>query len=243
MKLLVLGANSDIGSAIAGAFAKFEQADLILASRDMESLEKKAKDIEIRHSVKTKIIQFDATNFSTHQDFYNNLSPKPDGVVVAFGYLGDQKNAEQSFDDAKRTLDTNFTGAMSILEIIAQDFETRNKGFIIGLSSVAGERGRQSNYIYGAAKGAFTIYLSGLRNRLHKNDVRVITVLPGFVQTKMTAALDLPEKLVATPEEVADDVYSAFKKKKDIVYSKWFWRWIMLIIKAIPEIIFKKLNL
>ncbi len=243
MKLLVLGANSDIGSAIAGAFAKFEQADLILASRDMESLEKKAKDIEIRHSVKTKIIQFDATNFSTHQDFYNNLSPKPDGVVVAFGYLGDQKNAEQSFDDAKKTLDTNFTGAMSILEIIAQDFETRNKGFIIGLSSVAGERGRQSNYIYGAAKGAFTIYLSGLRNRLHKNDVRVITVLPGFVQTKMTAALDLPEKLVATPEEVADDVYSAFKKKKDIVYSKWFWRWIMLIIKAIPEIIFKKLNL
>lgn len=243
MELLVLGANSDIGFAIASTFAKLEKADLILASRDIASLEKKAKDIEIRYGVKTKVIQFDATHFDTHQYFYNELSPKPDGVVVAFGYLGDEKDAEQSFENAKKNLDTNFTGAMSILEIIARDFEARNNGVFIGLSSVAGERGRQSNYIYGAAKGAFTIYLSGLRNRLHKSNVRVITVLPGFVQTKMTAALDLPEKLVATPEEVASDIYSAFKKRKDIVYSKWFWRWIMLIIKAIPEMFFKKMNL
>ncbi len=243
MKILLLGANSDIGFAIAGAFAKLERANLVLASRDIASLEKKAKDIEIRYGVKTKVIQFDATSFDTHQTFYNSLSPKPDGVVVAFGYLGDQKAAEQSFEDAKKNLDTNFTGAMSILEIIARDFEARRKGFIIGLSSVAGERGRQSNYIYGAAKGAFTTYLSGLRNRLHKSNVQVMTVLPGFVQTKMTAALDLPEKLVATPEEVASDIYSAFKKRKDVVYSKWFWRWIMLIIKVIPEMIFKKMNL
>jgi short-subunit dehydrogenase len=114
---------------------------------------------------------------------------------------------------------------------------------MIGISSVAGERGRQSNYIYGSAKGALSLYLSGLRNRLSRRSVHVMTVLPGFINTKMTAHLDLPEKLTARPEDVARDVYQAYIKNKNIVYSRWFWKWIMWVIKVIPENIFKKLNL
>ncbi len=123
------------------------------------------------------------------------------------------------------------------------DFEKRNHDFIIGISSVAGERGRQSNYIYGSAKGSSSVYLSGLRNSLNKSYGKVITVLPGFIRTKMTENMDLPEKLMATPEEVAEYVYKAYRKSKDIVYTKWFWWLIMFIIKIIPEKIFKSMDL
>ncbi|MCP4108494.1 MAG: SDR family NAD(P)-dependent oxidoreductase, partial [Desulfobacteraceae bacterium] len=138
--------------------------------------------------------------------------------------------------EAKKIIETNYLG-------VAEDFEKKGRGFIIGISSVAGERGRQSNYFYGSAKGAMTVYLSGLRNRLQRSSVQVTTILPGFVQTKMTENLDLPEKLLATPRDVAEDIYKAYVKKRDIIYTKWFWRWIMLVIKLIPEMIFKKLKL
>ena len=140
-------------------------------------------------------------------------------------------------------METNYTGAVSILEIVASDFEARGHGFIIGFSSVAGERGRQSNYIYGSAKGGLTVYLSGLRNRLARRGVHVMTVLPGFVRSRMTEGMDLPERLTATPEEVAEDVYRAYRRKKDILYTMWFWRWIMIVIRSIPESMFKRLRL
>jgi decaprenylphospho-beta-D-erythro-pentofuranosid-2-ulose 2-reductase len=134
-------------------------------------------------------------------------------------------------------------GALSILEIIARDFEARGHGCIIGISSVAGERGRQSNYLYGAAKGALTLYLGGLRNRLHPRGVRVLTVLPGFVATKMTEHLDLPARLLATPEEAAEDVYRAYVRGQEIVYTKGLWKWVTRVIKMIPEKVFKRLSL
>jgi short-subunit dehydrogenase len=171
------------------------------------------------------------------------LEPKPAGVVCAVGYLGDQKRAEQDFDEAKKLIDTNFTGCVSILNIVANDFEARKKGFIIGISSVAGDRGRLSNYMYGSAKAAFSTYLSGLRNRLQKSGVHVLTVKPGFVATKMTAGMDLPPLLSSSPEEVSEDVFRAYKTGKDELYTKWFWKWIMLTIRLIPEKIFKKLRL
>src|SRR5690606_12784913 len=116
-------------------------------------------------------------------------------------------------------------------------------GTIVGISSVAGERGRQSNYLYGSAKAGFTAYLSGLRNALFSDNVHVVTVLPGFVYTKMTENLNLPKLLTAQPSEVADAIYAAVQKKKNTIYVRWFWKWIMLIIKCIPEFIFKKLKL
>ncbi len=243
MNLLILGGNSDVGFAVAHKFAEKKGANIILASRDAEALKKKAKDIEIRHQVKAEPVFFDATDYESHKEFYNNLDPKPDGVVAAFGYLGDQKTAQHDFHEAKKIIETNYLGVASILEIVAEDFEKKGRGFIIGISSVAGERGRQSNYFYGSAKGAMTVYLSGLRNRLQRSSVQVLTILPGFIQTKMTENLDLPEKLLATPQDVAEDIYKACVKKRDVIYTKWFWRWIMLVIKLIPEMIFKKLKL
>lgn len=137
---------------------------------------------------------------------------------------------------------TNYTGVVSLINIIANDFERRRSGFIVGISSVAGDRGRKSNYLYGSAKAAFTAYLSGLRNRLYEAQVHVLTVKPGFVATKMTEGMDLPEKLTAQPDEVASDIFQAQQKGKNVLYTKWIWRWVMMVIKMIPEWKFKGMS-
>jgi decaprenylphospho-beta-D-erythro-pentofuranosid-2-ulose 2-reductase len=151
--------------------------------------------------------------------------------------------ARTDFEEVQKTIQVNFTGAVSILNIVANDFEQRGKGSIIGISSVAGDRGRQSNYIYGSAKAGFTAYLSGLRNRLAKSGVHVMTVKPGFCRTKMTENLQLPAALTAEPDQVAHSVFQGLDQKHNVVYTLWMWRWIMLIIRMIPEFIFKKLNM
>lgn len=243
MDLLILGGNSDVAHALALQFAAKANADITLASRNLELLKKKAKDIEIRHNTTVRTIHFDAADLESHPALYEGLSPKPDVVVVAFGYLGEQARAQREGEEARRIIDTNFTGAVSILELVAADFEAREKGVIIGIGSVAGLRGRQSNYIYGAAKGALGIYLSGLRNRLSRRGVHVITVLPGFIDTKMTAGMGLPGLLTATAQQAAEDIFEAYQKSRNTIYTRWFWRWIMAVIRSIPEFIFKRLSL
>jgi len=243
MFVLILGANSDIARAIADKFAREKGAHLCLASRDTDDLERLAKDIEVRYRTRAQVARFDALDYASHRPFYQNLDPKPDTAIVAFGYLGNQSRAQADFDEARRIVETNFLGCVSILEIIAEDFEARGRGTILAISSVAGERGRQSNYMYGSAKSALTTYLSGLRNRLCRRNVRVITVLPGFVRSKMTEGLSFPKILSAVPAETADDVFRAFKTGADVVYTKWFWRWIMTIIRMLPEGMFKKMRL
>ena len=243
MQLLVLGGNSDIGLSLAHKYASKEGAHITLASRNLEELEKKANDIAIRYQVKAQAVYFDATAYESHKAFYESLDPKPDGVILAFGYTNDQIEAQKKFSLARDSISINYTGAVSILEIVASDFEQKGRGFIIGISSVAGDRGRQSNYIYGSAKAGLTTYLSGLRSRLFKSHVHVMTVKPGFVRTKMTAEMDLPEKLIVDPEQLAENVYKGQKRKKDISYTKWFWWYIMIIIRYIPEKIFKRTNL
>ena len=244
--LLILGAKSGIAKALAHKYAS-KGYNLYLAARNIEDLRADASDINIRYQVDVKTIEFDALNFSSHNSFYENLEPKPKGVIVAFGYLGNQKNSQNNFVEAKKVIDINFTGAVSILETIAKNFEARRKGFIIGISSGAGDRGRASNYIYGSAKSAFSTYLSGLRNRLSKSNVHVMTVKPGVVNTPMIKdeikELKLPAILIAKPEDVAKDIYNAQIKGKDILYSRWFWKYIMMVIKCIPEPIFKRLSL
>ena len=155
----------------------------------------------------------------------------------------DQEAAQKKFDLVRQSVDTNFTAQISLMERFATAMEMRKKGFILGISSVAGDRGRGSNYIYGASKAAITTYLSGLRNRLNKFGVQVLTVKPGFVSTAMTADLDLYPLLTATPERVAQDIYRAQQKGKTNLYTPWFWQEIMLIIRCIPESIFKRLSL
>ena len=240
--LLVLGANSDIAVATERRFAK-EGWNIYLASRDMDNLAKEAANLRLRYGVEAKESFFDAIDFTSHHAFYATLDPKPTGVIVAFGFLGDQQTAQKEFSVAKKIMESNYMGAVSILEVIAQDFEARGSGFIAGISSVAGDRGRASNYIYGSAKAGFSTYLSGLRHRLFKVGVHVMTVKPGFVATKMTAGMDLPVKLLAEPHMVAEDIYCGVLVKKNTVYSKNIWRLIMLIITHLPEKIFKKTKL
>jgi len=240
--ILIIGASSDIARATAREYAKHGY-DIYLAARNSSRLDDFSKDITIRTNQKIKTIDLDILDYLSHQGFYDNLDEKPLGVICAVGYLGDQSTSQNNFDEAQKIINTNFTGVVSLLNIIANDFEIRKSGFIVGISSVAGDRGRKSNYTYGSAKAALTTYLSGLRNRLYESNVHVMTVKPGFVDTKMTEGMDLPEKLTAQPSEVAETIYKAQQKNKNVLYTKWIWQWIMLIIKSIPEWKFKSMSI
>jgi short-subunit dehydrogenase len=240
--VLIIGAKSDIAKECAKEFSK-NGFDLILASRNVTELEDFKKDINIRYNKDVLLKELDITDFNAHRDFYNSLDIKPKGVIVASGAMYKQEETQNDFIKTLNTINVNFTGVVSILNIIANDFEQRKYGFIIGISSVAGDRGRASNYIYGSSKAAFSSYLSGLRNRLYKTNVSVLTVKPGFVKTKMTEGFDLPKKLTANPDTVANDIYKAYKSGKNMLYTKSIWFLIMLIIKHIPEFIFKKMSI
>ncbi|MBI3902767.1 MAG: SDR family oxidoreductase [Nitrosomonadales bacterium] len=241
--VLILGATSAIARATAAAFAA-RGAALYLASRDLDELQRIASDLRIRYGVEVHYAAFDAEATETHAAFFQSvLANMPDlsGVVLAFGYLGDQQ-AARDFKVGAKVIASNFTGAASILSLCADHFEPLQRGFIIGISSVAGDRGRQSNYVYGAAKGALSLYLQGLRNRLYASGVRVITIKPGFVDTAMTYGLP-GLFLVASPQDIGERIVRTLGKQADVVYLPWFWRYIMLIIKHVPEPIFKRMKL
>ncbi|HYK57516.1 MAG TPA: SDR family oxidoreductase [Flavisolibacter sp.] len=240
--ILILGATSDIGFAVAKKFAS-EKYDVQLAGRNPEQLKPLQSDLQIRYGIHCSIHSFDAMHMDSHPSFYESLSPKPDVTVYVIGYMNDNEKVIANWSETLRTIHTNYTGAVSILNIISADYAGNCSGTIVGISSVAGNRGRQSNYIYGSAKAAFTAYLSGLRNKLFHAKVHVMTVLPGFVYTKMTEHLKLPALLTAKPDDVANAIYKGVRKKKDVIYVKWFWRWIMLIITSLPEGMFKKKKL
>lgn len=236
--LLVLGATSDMALASAEIFAK-NGYNLILAARNVERLQSFKADKEIRYNVEVEILEFDA-----HADTIDRkLVEKSNLIICAIGYLGDQEKAMNDWKESEMIIDLNYTSVVRQLNHIATIFSNRKTGTIIGISSVAGERGRGSNFLYGSSKAAFTAYLSGLRNSLHNREVHVMTVKPGFVRTKMTQHLELPEKLTASADRVARGIYKAYSKRKNVVYILPLWRVIMFVIKSIPEGIFKKLNL
>ncbi len=240
--VLILGATSDMAQAVAKKYAA-EGWSLTLAARSPEQLEPIAADLKVRTDTPIDTVTFDAQDFASHTSFYESLATRPDAVICAFGYMGDQAIARTDLDEVRRTIDVNFTGAVSVLNLVAKEFEERGLGAIAGISSVAGDRGRQSNYIYGSAKAGFTTYLAGLRNRLAKSGVHVMTVKPGFCRTKMTENMDLPGVLTAEPEQVAEAVFKGIEKKRNVVYTLWMWRYIMLVIRHIPEFIFKKMGM
>jgi decaprenylphospho-beta-D-erythro-pentofuranosid-2-ulose 2-reductase len=239
---LILGATSDMALAIARKFAS-NGFSLTLAARNVQRLEAMQADIQIRQKVKVAIVQFDAIDIGSHKLFYDQLKTKPDVVLCVFGLLGDQLRAESDWAHCQEILASNYVGAVSILNLVANDMEERGHGTIVGISSVAGERGRQSNYFYGSAKAGFTAYLSGLRNRLYKKGVHVLTVKPGFVQTRMIENMKTPVPLTALPSQVADEIFEGVIKRKNSIYTKSLWRPLMYIVKSIPEPIFKKLRL
>lgn len=240
--ILILGATSDIAQAIAATFAN-QNFSVCLAGRSMDDLQRLQKDLAIRYRVDVTTKQFDAADSASHTAFIDSFETLPEVTACVFGYLGEQKSAERNPAEAMSIMQVNYVGAVSVLSAIANKYEARKSGTIIGISSVAGERGRQSNYFYGSAKAGFSVFLDGLRNRLFACNVHVVTVKPGFVNTKMTQGLPLPKPLTAQPMQVADAVFKAYLNKQNTVYVLWMWRWIMLIIKCIPEFIFKKMKL
>ena len=240
--ILILGGNSDVGKSLARDFAILG-SNLILTSKIKGQLDSFKSDLEIRYSVTCNIAILDIIKFETHKQFYQNLKIKPDIVITCIGYLNNQTLSQNTFSETLKSIQSNYLGLVSILNIISNDFEKQKSGIIAGISSVAGDRGRGSNYIYGSSKSAFSEYLSGLRNRLSNKNVHILTIKPGYIKSKMTEHLTLSKLLTSTPDEVSKTILDSIKKKKDIVYIKWFWRWIMLIIKMIPESIFKRINI
>lgn len=239
--VLILGATSDMALALARKFGSHGYS-FTLAARDLNKLKPMKADIEIRYQVPVEIASFDATDLDRHAAFYAAIK-RPDVVICVFGLLGDQSSAERNWNSCQEILVSNYIGAVSILNLAANDMEARREGVIVGISSVAGERGRQSNYFYGSAKAGLTAYLSGLRNRLCKSNVHVLTVKPGFVKTRMLDNMRTPAPLTSSTREVADDIYNAVIKRKDVIYTSSIWRPIMYAIKSIPEGVFKKLKL
>lgn len=240
--VLIVGAKSDIAISLARIYA-LNGYHLYLAARESVSLTSFANDIKIRNNIDVQIKELDISNFGTHYHFFSSLSPKPIGVIIVSGFMSDQKVCQIDWEKTINTINVNYIGPVSLLNIFANYMEKNNNGFIVGVSSVAGDRGRKLNYIYGSSKAAFTTYLSGLRNRLFTSKINVLTVKPGFVATKMTMGLDLPLFLTAKPDQVAQDIYNAQQNGKDIVYTKSIWSMIMLFIKIIPEWKFKKMSL
>jgi short-subunit dehydrogenase len=243
-RVLILGATSDIARAVAQALAARGDA-LILAAHDRAEVARIAADLRVRHGVEVQERWFDALAFDSHARLMEEcFSSGLDGVIACHGYMAAQSVAEADGSEAHRVLDVNLKSYVSLLNPAAARLCARGGGFICALSSVAGDRGRQSNYLYGAAKAGLSAYLQGLRNRLSSSGVAVITVKPGFVDTAMTWGLLKPgSPLVARPQHVARDVLRAIDRHRDVVYTPWFWRWIMLVIRSIPERLFKRLSL
>jgi decaprenylphospho-beta-D-erythro-pentofuranosid-2-ulose 2-reductase len=241
--VLIFGGTSTIARSASEHFARLGYG-LVLLGRDLDKLGTNAQDLRVRYGVPVDTAYFDATKTQLHGSLVADLAQKhqgPLGVLVAFGYLGDQLKAEYEFEEAQQIIQINFTGIVSLLTHISTLLQERG-GFIISLASVAGDRGRQSNYVYGSAKAGLEAFLSGLRNRLHPQGVRVITIKPGFVDTPMTFAKE-GLFLLASPDAVGKAIVASLDGQRDVIYAPWFWSPIMTVIKTIPENIFKRLSL
>lgn len=240
--VLILGGASDIGLALARVYAG-KHYHVLLAARDAGRLATDVTDLQQRGAASARAVAFDVLARDQFSAFIDSLGALPNIVISVVGLLGDQPQAERDAAHAETIIATNYTGPALLLGEFANRMEARGHGTIIGISSVAGDRGRASNYLYGSAKAGFTAFLSGLRNRLASKNVHVMTVKPGFVNTRMTASMKLPKPLTAEPQEVARAIVAAAEKQRNVIYVYAIWRLIMLIIGHIPEMIFKKLHL
>ena len=242
---IIVGACSAIAEATARIWAA-RGGKLYLLARNQEKLDVLAQDLKVRGAQEVFTKVFDACDYDSHLTLFNEAETQlgsVDGIFVAHGTLPDQKACEADFALARKEFDTNGMSVISMVSEAANYFEKKGSGTIAVITSVAGDRGRQSNYLYGSAKAAVSTFLEGVRNRLAGKGVHVVTIKPGFVDTPMTDGMDKSGPLWAQPEEVAMSIVKAIDKERNLVYVPWFWQMIMLIIRHIPEFIFKKLSL
>ncbi|MBF0110056.1 MAG: SDR family oxidoreductase [Magnetococcales bacterium] len=243
-KILVMGATSAIAQATNRLFAQ-DGDYLFLVARNREKLESISADLALRGAGRVITVVQDANATEGHAALVKQAAQALGGLdtlLVAHGLLPDQKQCQASWTATRQALETNALSILSLLTHGANHFEAQGHGTIAVISSVAGDRGRQSNYVYGAAKAMVSTFLQGLRNRLHASGVTVVTIKPGFVDTPMTASYS-KGLLWAQPEQVARDIHEAVVSKREICYTPWFWRWIMWVIQHLPEWLFKRLSL
>ncbi len=244
MKLLIIGATSAIATETARNFAH-DGAELFLVARNPEKLAAIASDLKVRGAQRVEIFLLDMTKLEQHQPMFDaalSALGSLDMLLVAYGTLGSQITLQQSAVETVKSMNENFVSVVSVLTIAANYFEQQKKGVIAVISSVAGDRGRQSVYVYGSAKAGLSAFLQGLRSRMFKVGVTVLTIKPGQVDSPMTSHMK-KSLLFAKPATVGKDIYSAMKRRQDVLYTPWFWRFIMLIIMNIPEPIFKRLKM
>ncbi|MEJ2692967.1 MAG: SDR family oxidoreductase [Candidatus Thiodiazotropha sp.] len=243
-KTLIIGATSAIAEATARIFAEAGDA-LFLVGRSPDKLTIIRDDLMARGAGAVHIKSVDLVDYAKHSKLISTASMELGGldlVLIAHGTLPEQKSCEQSFSKTKIEFEVNALSTISLLTHLANHFEKMGHGTIAVISSVAGDRGRQSNYVYGAAKSSVSIFLQGLRNRLYRSGVNVLTIKPGFVDTPMTSAFE-KGVLWSSPEAIARRIDASITKGKDIVYAPFYWRIIMAVIRLIPEPLFKRMRL
>jgi decaprenylphospho-beta-D-erythro-pentofuranosid-2-ulose 2-reductase len=243
-RVLVVGGTSAIGYEVARSFAE-SGARLYLTGRNGEKLAAVRDDLRVRGAPQVGTVLLDVTDVGRHEAVVQRVVAELSGldyVLIAHGTLPDQRECERSVAASLEALEVNATSTIALLTLLANYFEVERRGCIAVITSVAGDRGRQSNYVYGTAKGALNVFLQGLRNRLQRAGVAVVTVKPGFVDTPMTAGIP-KGPLFADPHRVGRSIYRAMVGRRDVVYLPWFWRPVMRIVKSIPEPVFKRMRL
>jgi len=246
-RVLIIGATSDIARAVASRLA--ERGDrLVLAGRNMPELERIAADLRARYQAEADVESFDASATEAHGQFIARCIERGDGAldgaVICHGYLPDQTRAQTDTAEAMHTLTVTYSAVVSVCEPLAAHLAERGAGWLAVISSVAGDRGRQSNYLYGSAKAGVSVYCQGLRNRLFHRGVHVLTVKPGFVATSMTEGLlDPNSPMVASAAKVAAAIVRGIDRRRNVIYTPWFWRAVMAVIRAVPEPVFKRLRM
>jgi len=243
-KILILGATSAIAEQFGRLYTQSEH-EVLLVARNADALEEIKQDLSVRGFGEVNSLSFNFSDIDKIPKLIQQsveILGKIDIVLIAYGTLPDQIEASQDSNAMHKEILLNYNSIVILLNELANRFEKQQSGTIAVISSVAGDRGRQSNYIYGSAKGGISIFMQGLRNRLAGNGVQVLTIKPGFVDTPMTQSFD-KGLLWVGPDKIARDIKKAIDKNKDVIYTPWFWWWVMLIIRSIPEKIFKKMKL